>query len=190
VLKDFFKLRKDFLSLNPWIKTSINVFDHTIKPILLYGSELWGIFNVNKTKLKDTNNIQINDCYKNYKGETLHLKFCKYILGLNKKSVSHASLSELGRHPLHYDIVKSLLKYCYRLENLTTEFPLLKDAFLCSKNLHFRHSASWYSSVNKLLKIFNIQDNSMWYNKSKFGFILRKCLNQKYLSDGKIPANH
>jgi hypothetical protein len=25
----------------------------------------------------------------------------------------------------------------------------------------------------------------MWYNKSKFGFILRKCLNQKYLSDWK-----
>jgi hypothetical protein len=81
--------------------------------------------------------------------------------------------------------VKSLLKYCYRLENLTTEFPLLKDAFVCSKNLHFTHSPSWYSSVNKLLKIFNIQDNSMWYNKSKFGVILRKCLNQKYLFDWK-----
>jgi superfamily II helicase len=25
----------------------------------------------------------------------------------------------------------------------------------------------------------------MWYNKSKYGFILRKCLNQKYLSDWK-----
>jgi hypothetical protein len=25
----------------------------------------------------------------------------------------------------------------------------------------------------------------MWYNKSKFGFILRKYLNQKYLSDWK-----
>ena len=33
VLKAFFKLGKDFLSLNPGIKTSINVFDHTIKPI-------------------------------------------------------------------------------------------------------------------------------------------------------------
>jgi hypothetical protein len=45
----------------------------------------------------------LSDCYKNYKGETLHLKICKYILGLNKKSVNYASLSELGRHPLHYD---------------------------------------------------------------------------------------
>ena len=88
-LKAFFKLRKDFLSLNPGIKTSINVFDHTIKPILLYGSEIWGIFNANNTKLKDTNNIQINDCYKNYKGETLHLKFCKYILGLNHRRMGH-----------------------------------------------------------------------------------------------------
>jgi hypothetical protein len=77
--------------------------------------------------------------YKNYKGETLHLKFCKYILGLNKKSVNHASLSELGRHPLHYDIVNSLLKYCYRLENLTTEFPLLKDAFFSKLRKSFRN---------------------------------------------------
>jgi hypothetical protein len=189
-LKAFFKLRKYFPSLNPGIKTSFNVFDHTIKPILLYGSEIWDIFNVNNTKLKETNNIQINDCYKNYKGETLHLKFCKYILGLNKKSVNHASLSELGRHPLHYDIAKSLLQYCYRLENLATQFPLLKDAFLCSKNLHFTHSVSWYSSVNKLLNIFNIEDNSMWYDKSEFGFILRKCLNQKYLSDWKDTSEY
>ena len=51
--------------------------------------------------------------------------------------MNHASLSELGRYPLHYDIVSRLFKYCYRLENLTREFPLLKDAYLCSKELHF-----------------------------------------------------
>ena len=61
----------------------------------------------------------------------------------------------------------------------------LKHFKFMLQNIHFTHSASWYSSVNKLLKIVNIQDNSMWYNKSKFGFILRKCLNQKYLSDWK-----
>ena len=51
-LKAYFKLRKDFLSLNPWISNNINVFDHTIKPILLYGSEIWGIFNINNAKDK------------------------------------------------------------------------------------------------------------------------------------------
>ena len=71
---------------------------------------------------------------KNFKGETLHVKFCKFILGINKKSVNHASLSEIGRQPLHYEVIKSMLKYCYRLENLSTEFPLLSN--LCSKELH------------------------------------------------------
>jgi hypothetical protein len=44
-LKAYFKLQKDFLSHNPNIGTSIHVFDHTIRPILLYGSEIWGSFN-------------------------------------------------------------------------------------------------------------------------------------------------
>lgn len=186
-LKGYYKLRKDFLSLNPSIKTSMKVFDHTIKPILLYGSEIWGVFNVNNNKFKQSQNqnILINDCYKNLKCETLHIKFCKYILGLHKKSTNHASLSELGRHPLHFNIVKSMLKYCYRLENLTTEFPLLYDAFLCSKELHYKHKNSWYSSVEKLIKILDFKDNVMSLNKSKFGTILNKNLINKYLYDWK-----
>lgn len=78
-----------------------------------------------------------------------------------------ASLSELGRFPLHYDIVNRLLKYCYILENLTTEFPLLKDAFLCSKELHFTQNTTWYSSIENLLNILNIQ-NIMTYSKKDF----------------------
>lgn len=181
-LKAYFKLRKDFLSLNPGISTSLNVFDHTIKPILLYGSEIWGIFNVNNIKIKQSNDILIQQCYNNLIAETLHLKFCKTILGLNKKSMNHASLSELGRFPLHYDIVNRLLKYCYRLENLTTEFPLLKDAFVCSKELHFAQNTTWYSSIEKLLNILNIQ-NIMTYSKKDFVTSLKQSQTKKYLMD-------
>ena len=39
-LKALFKLKSDFLVHNPEGKTSIHVFDHTIKPILLYGCEI------------------------------------------------------------------------------------------------------------------------------------------------------
>ena len=113
-------MRKDFLSLNPGIKTCINVFDRTINPIVLYGSEVWGIFNVTSAKFSRTDDIHLNDCYKHFQVETLHLKLCKSILGLTRKSVNHTSLSGLGRYPLHYDIVKTILKYYYRLENLST----------------------------------------------------------------------
>ena len=44
-LKCYFKLCKDILSFHPSIKTSLHILDHTIKPVLLYGSEIWGKFN-------------------------------------------------------------------------------------------------------------------------------------------------
>jgi hypothetical protein len=92
-----------------------------------------------------------------------------------EKLYTHMNLVDIQ---LHYDIVKTILKYCYRLENLSTEFPLLQDAFLCSKTLHSMNKTSWYSSVTKLLKIFNIQD-TMHLNKSKSGQSLRQSLVKK-----------
>lgn len=187
IFGNLFKCEKDFLSLNPNIKTSLNVFDHTIKPILLYGSEIWGIVNLNNKKFKGTSgtHLSIDEYYKNFKGESLHLKFCKNVLGLNKKAVNHATLSELGRNPLHFDIIKALLKYLYRLENLSSEFPLLKDAFLCSKNLHYKGTSSWYSSAEKLLHVFDIKEDTFIYKKDKFGSTLIQSLKKKYSSDWK-----
>ena len=54
-LKAFFKLKKGLLSLNPNIRTIMHVFDHTIKPILLYGSDIWGMFNPFNMKCKKEN---------------------------------------------------------------------------------------------------------------------------------------
>jgi hypothetical protein len=42
----------------------------------------------------------------------------------------------------------------------------------------YEQKTSWYSSVTKLLKIFNIQD-TMHLNKNKFGHSLRQSLVQK-----------
>ena len=51
-LKGYYKLRRDFISFGPNVKNSIHVFDHIIKPILLYGSEVWGYFNPFKKRLR------------------------------------------------------------------------------------------------------------------------------------------
>ena len=54
-LKAYFKLKKCFEHHKPKIKTILHVFDHTVKPVLLYGSEIWGIFYEKKIyKLKDS----------------------------------------------------------------------------------------------------------------------------------------
>jgi hypothetical protein len=51
-LKSYFKFSKEFLLLKPNIHISMHVFDHTIKPILLYGCEIWGSFNPFTSKFR------------------------------------------------------------------------------------------------------------------------------------------
>lgn len=84
-LKAYHKLRKDFLSPNPNIKNCLHVFDHTIKPIL-YGSEIWGCFNPFKNVIKK-DDISFDKTYPNLFANKLHIKFCKFILGVNKKKI-------------------------------------------------------------------------------------------------------
>jgi hypothetical protein len=66
--------------------------------------------------------------------EKIHLKFCKFILGVHKRTTSIAVLSELGRFPLYFNIIKGMLLYWYGLENLGKEFPLLKEAHIMKPN--------------------------------------------------------
>jgi hypothetical protein len=47
-----------------------------------------------------------------------------------KKATNLAVLSELGRHPLYFNIVKSMLNYYLRLEKTGSTFPLLNDAYI------------------------------------------------------------
>ena len=52
----------------------------------------------------------------------------KYILGVNRKSSNIAVMSELGRFPMYFTIILSMLKYCHRLEHLKE--GLLFDAYV------------------------------------------------------------
>ena len=80
------------------------------------------------------------------------MKFCKLLLGVGKRATNLATLSELGRFPLHFDITKSMIRYWHRLENLGSSFPLLKDAYLESKLFFESKIPSWYGSLNYLQK--------------------------------------
>ena len=166
-LKAYFKLQKNFLSMNPKVQTSLHVFDHTIKPILLYGCEIWGSFNCKSNKFRRGINITLDHIYSNTVSEKLHTKLCKFLLGVHRKSTNFAVLSELGRFPLHFDIVKSIIKYWQRLEYLEEnqiEFPVLVNAYKHSRKLHIDNGSSWYSSLQIILE--NIPE-------------LKTCLNNR-----------
>ena len=180
--KAYFKLCKDFLSINPGIKTSIHVFDHTVKPILLYGSEIWAFLNPFTSKFKN-GSFSFDDVYGKFHCEKLHSRFCKFILGLPKRATNFAALSELGRFPLHFDIIKSILNYWHRLENLGSSFPLLKEAYLNSKYLYEIKAGSWYGYAQTLIN--HIQGLKDLSKKSKYTFkrLSKKLIKSHYLKD-------
>jgi hypothetical protein len=85
--------------------------------------------------------------------EKLHQKFCKYILGVPSRTSNTAVLSELGRFPIYFNIVKALVKYYYRLKNIQSDFPVLHDASEESKILSHSNKPLWYASINYIFKI-------------------------------------
>ena len=97
-LKAFYKLRTSFSDSLPQVSIFLHIFDHTIQPILLYGSEIWGACDPSKldncsSLYNRCNEIVIEKLH-------VHSKSLKCILGVRRKSTSSAVMAELGRFPL------------------------------------------------------------------------------------------
>ena len=52
-LKAVFKLQRALSSSNPSISTFLHLYNHTIKPILMYGSEITGMFKTSSAACRN-----------------------------------------------------------------------------------------------------------------------------------------
>jgi hypothetical protein len=91
----------------------------------------------------------------------IHLKFCKFILGVHKRTTNIAVLSELGRFPLYFNIIKCMLLYWYRLENLGKEFPLSKPQISLP---YSKIGLIVWSNTCMLVLIFELSDSRPFFN--------------------------
>ena len=94
--KALFALLRKIRHLSLPLDMQLDLFDKTIKPILLYGAEVWGFGNCGII-------------------ERVHLKFLKYILRLKKSTPSHMIYGELGIFPITIDIRHRALTYWIKL---------------------------------------------------------------------------
>ena len=181
-LKAYYKLSKELLSENPEVKISLHVFDHTIVPILLYGSEIWGSFNTFTARFRNER-LSLDQVFSKLCCEKLHVKFCKLILGVHKKAPNFGVMSELGRFPLHFNLTKTMLQYWFRLENLESSFPILKDAYIVSKQLFAQKIPSWYGAIQYILDTFPSMKALALSskNQNQFKYKIKKCLRSIYL---------
>ena len=150
-LKASFKLYKDLKSIHPSIKTLLHLFDHMIKPIALYGCEIWGTLTA-RIQEKDKH---LHDIFKEWEAESLNIKFCKYILEAGKKSTNIAIISELGRYPMYFSIIQNILLYWHRLQS-SPESSLLHKAYKENINLSQGNVNCWYKNVIYFSKKINL----------------------------------
>ena len=78
----------------------------------------------------------------------IHNRFCKYLLGVHKKSSNFASRCELGRLPILSFIASLTYKYYSRLEKLPST-RLVKEVFDVDRGLYLEGKKSWSSFIYK-----------------------------------------
>jgi exonuclease III len=119
-------------------KVALQLFDSFVKSTINYGCEIWGF-----AKSKQL--------------ETLHLKFCKTLLGVRQSSCNAAVYGELGRYPLYINryvqIIKYWLKLCHN-ENVIINAIVESDLNDCLNG-----KPNWFTNVKTLL--------------SKYGFLYK-----------------
>ena len=147
-LKALFKLRKEMGNhFRTDIKLTLRLFDTLIKPILLYGSEVRGIENTEKTESKDP-------------GESVHMTFCKLLLGVNKHASHNACRGELGRLPIRAKASGRSLKFWINLQS--SQDSKLSNLTLLDSHLNM-HKTYWSHKIKNFL--FKIGYGNIWLNK-------------------------
>jgi hypothetical protein len=136
----------------------MHIFDHTVKPVLLYAFELVGLFNNNKNVSVNSNNDShfINNLYNRNPLEKLNIAMGKYVLGVNKRTTNLAIYGELGRYLLYTDTINSMIKYWVRLCKNIHHNPLLREAYEENLLMYGNNEPCWLRCIHILLKHLNM----------------------------------
>lgn len=138
------------------ISCTFDLFDKMVKPILLYGSELWGFKN-------------------SYILEKVHLKFCKLVLKLKSSTPNCFIYGELGRFPLLLDIKGRMISYWSKLvDGKQTKLcsMMYRTMFHLYTNLDVNFQ--WIDYVKKILDDCGL--SNIWISQN---FMSESWLKQK-----------
>jgi len=126
--------------VNP--STFFKLFDSQIKPIVLYGAEIWGI----------ADNINI---------EKAHVFALKKLLNVSNKTPNDMVYGETGRRPLHLEAKVYAIRYWIRLMRMGDErYP--KKAYNMLLKMHLNNKQCWVSNIQNSLETYGF--GYVWMN--------------------------
>ena len=165
-------------------QTITHLFDHTIKPILLYASETWGTINTDLKRIKNNHNNILEKAYDKLKAEKVHLKMCRYILGVKPKTAITAIQGETGRFPLHLHITINIMKYLHHLSNSNSD--LLKQALLCNHQLVQQNRPCWLSWAQAITHEAGLNLDIIKQPFGKWLPLAKKALKRRHANNWKL----
>ena len=143
-LKALFSLKRYICTGNIKARLGMILFDQMIKPSLCYASEIWSACDLAKRKFRT------GDGFAKYLDsitiEKVYVKFCKFILGVNKRAVK----GELGRFPVSVSYIIQTFKYWYHLQESSNS--LLREVSSVCRDIHLdtilnRTHRIWYTKI-------------------------------------------
>ena len=178
--KATFKIRSAFKGLDVCPATRLKFFDALVRPIICYGSEVWGVLNnLHGSKSFD----QFLNRLEKLPVENFQKRFCKGTLGVHRKASNAAVMGEVGRFPMFIFIIKSIIKFYQHIEDVKKCRPILGAAAEEDRQLPVRYS--WYGSLQKILKIFNGQINPTT-NYEKLITTVTSSFKRKYVESWQM----
>ena len=142
--------------MTPKLDTLIHLFEHTVEPVVLYGSEIWGTVNILSSKTKKAD-FSLEHLFENFLCDKLQIKLSK----INKKSANLAVLSDFGRYPLCIKVITNKCTFLQRL--LTTNSVLLQGAYKESSLIATNEKMSWVACVEFISKHIGVSSKLAYH---------------------------
>ena len=119
----------------------LDLFDASVKPILVYGSDVWGLKKAAHDKI-----------------DVFHRKFLKNVLCVKTSTCNTFIYGDTGCMPLSLDLSAFALRYYHRLLNMATG-PLVKFVFDEMVRISELGFSSWVSDVQHVLAQHNLAEH-------------------------------
>ena len=132
------------------VNTQLKLFDAVIKPIMLYGCEVWGAYLFKYKNNLDSLNSMLKDV--NILMEKLHTKVCKKILQVHKNANNYAVRCELGRYPLFINVMSRLINYYINICDRDKH-----SLVLTALDSHKSTKDSWFQFLKYIVKTLGIK---------------------------------
>ena len=166
--KTLFTLLRKARKLNLPVDLVSQLFDVMVSPVLLYGCEIYAP-------------------YPHFEIERIHLKFCKYLLGVSSRTTNVMVYGELGRMPLEIKIKTRIVSFWSKIIT-GKQTKLSNQTYRLMLQLYERNifTTDWIMMIKNTLNdcgLSNIwnEQQCMYINPEWLKYKVQRTLEDQYL---------